>query len=333
VAAYYHRKEYKSQPRLVRGPPTQVFANIRQGLEGNGGNVESPGTTSGDDMESANGEGQSVPTNMPSLQPATTVNNVHMTLPSTPNSSSTNNAFVAPNGSAEMFRMDVKNAAHSTGSPGFLRGRGRGRPKLIGDELDAELVEYMVRVKEYNPRGHLTASQALDIARAYILEKAPGLLEEHGGHIKLKLTWAMKLVSRISERQKEIQLGLPAGSLQNMTKSPTVTNSGYMGDMTQNMFNQQVNNLMNHMNNTAPHMSEASSTPEIVNVRELKLPMNDHCSGENTGEIAVSPTSELANSELLKNLLNNLKAEDFQDTFGHDPMTDEIPNARTTSAF
>lgn len=29
----------------------------------------------------------------------------------------------------DMLRM---NAAHATGSPGFLRGRGRGRPKLIG---------------------------------------------------------------------------------------------------------------------------------------------------------------------------------------------------------
>ena len=45
----------------------------------------------------------------------------------------------------EMFPLDTVNPAH-TGSPGFLRGRGRGRPKLIGDELDAELVEYMVQV-------------------------------------------------------------------------------------------------------------------------------------------------------------------------------------------
>lgn len=30
----------------------------------------------------------------------------------------------------------------------FLRGRGRGRPKLIGDELDAELVEWMVMVRK-----------------------------------------------------------------------------------------------------------------------------------------------------------------------------------------
>lgn len=41
------------------------------------------------------------------------------------------------------------NPAHSTGSPGFLRGRGRGRPKLIGDELDAALVDYMVQASDY----------------------------------------------------------------------------------------------------------------------------------------------------------------------------------------
>lgn len=87
----------------------------------------------------------------------------------------------------DMFRM---NAAHATGSPGFLRGRGRGRPKLIGefqfgsafklrikrvplegDELDADLVDYMVTVKQADPHGHLTASQALIIAKQYILEK------------------------------------------------------------------------------------------------------------------------------------------------------------------
>lgn len=48
------------------------------------------------------------------------------------------------------------------------------------------------------------------------MDKSPGLLEEHGGHVRLKITWAMKLVSRIAEREREIQLGLPAGTLQNM---------------------------------------------------------------------------------------------------------------------
>lgn len=97
-------------------------------------------------------------------------------------------------------------------SPGgaFLRGRGRGRPKLIGDELDAELVEYMVSVKSKLPRAHLTASNALEIARAYIMEKAPHILEENGGHISLKITWAMKLVSRTNERWRELNGGTPS---------------------------------------------------------------------------------------------------------------------------
>lgn len=41
----------------------------------------------------------------------------------------------------------------------YLRGRGRGRPKLIGDELDAELVEHIVKMKQRTPNAHLTASQ------------------------------------------------------------------------------------------------------------------------------------------------------------------------------
>ena len=41
----------------------------------------------------------------------------------------------------------------------YLRGRGRGRPKLIGDELDAELVEHIVKLKQQHNCPHLTASQ------------------------------------------------------------------------------------------------------------------------------------------------------------------------------
>ncbi|KAL3113959.1 hypothetical protein niasHT_012212 [Heterodera trifolii] len=116
------------------------------------------------------------------------------------------------------------------GGGGYLRGRGRGRPKLIGDELDAELVEYIVQLKQTNPRAHITAAQALVIARKYIAEKAPGLLEENGGQVKLKITWAMKLVTRVQEREREIQLGLPAGSLQNLPlSSSALANSGLGG--------------------------------------------------------------------------------------------------------
>uniref|UniRef100_A0A183BWW6 Uncharacterized protein n=1 Tax=Globodera pallida TaxID=36090 RepID=A0A183BWW6_GLOPA len=63
-------------------------------------------------------------------------------------------------------------------------------------------------------------------------EKAPGLLEENGGQVKLKITWAMKLVTRVQEREREIQLGLPAGSLQNLPRS-AFSNAAVGGDQQQ----------------------------------------------------------------------------------------------------
>uniref|UniRef100_A0A1I7ZU90 HTH psq-type domain-containing protein n=1 Tax=Steinernema glaseri TaxID=37863 RepID=A0A1I7ZU90_9BILA len=130
----------------------------------------------------------------------------------------------------ESFKMDLNNPAHTSGSPGFLRGRGRGRPKLIGDELDAELVEYMVNVKNCDPNGHLTASQALELARDFIMQKQPGLLAEQGGHVNLKITWAMKLVGRIAERQKEMEMGLQAGTLASMQKQASLSENNTILD-------------------------------------------------------------------------------------------------------
>lgn len=43
-------------------------------------------------------------------------------------------------------------------------------------------------------------------------------MAENGGQVKLRITWAMKLLNRVSEREREIQLGLPPGTLQNMTR-------------------------------------------------------------------------------------------------------------------
>ena len=167
----------------------------------------------------------------------------------------------------DMLKLNSQqNAAHSTGSPGFLRGRGRGRPKLIGDELDADLVDYMVTRKNADPhKGNFTASQALHMARQYILERTPGLLEERGGHVKLKLTWAMKLVSRIGERQREIELGLPAGTLSNMGRNLTniPTGGNFMADMmAQNIFSQHMMMVNQQLGGGSPTHSSNSSAVE-----------------------------------------------------------------------
>ncbi|CAD5225441.1 unnamed protein product [Bursaphelenchus xylophilus] len=81
--------------------------------------------------------------------------------------------------------------------------RQRGRPKLIGDDLDAELVEHIVEVKHSRPTLNITASFALNEAKNYIAQKRPEMLEENGGPVNLKITWAMKLVNRVNERYRE----------------------------------------------------------------------------------------------------------------------------------
>uniref|UniRef100_A0A915D796 Uncharacterized protein n=1 Tax=Ditylenchus dipsaci TaxID=166011 RepID=A0A915D796_9BILA len=298
VAAYYHRKEYKSPKTLSAGlsltnPPVQsnhhplsLDANNPQAMD-----------SSDDTKPEALLDG-----------PAGAAN-PHYQSSDASNEADGNDLVWGGGGGA--------NPAHS-GSPGFLRGRGRGRPKLIGDELDAELVEYMVQIKQSNPRQHLTASQALTIARAYILDKSPTLLEERGGQIKLKITWAMKLVSRIAEREREIQLGLPSGSLQNLGRGNGPNNSSFMNELfSQNLFNQQ--NFSGGNNNSME--GGATQTPEILNVRELKLPsmsQTSGLSGESTGEV-FDPSVLLAdfggnfedfsNSEVFKSLIQNLRRE------------------------
>ncbi|CAD5218128.1 unnamed protein product [Bursaphelenchus okinawaensis] len=81
--------------------------------------------------------------------------------------------------------------------------RQRGRPKLIGDGLDAELVEHIVEVKHSKPTFNVTASFALAEAKRYIAQRRPELLEENGGSVNLKITWAMKLVNRVNDRYRE----------------------------------------------------------------------------------------------------------------------------------
>lgn len=186
----------------------------------------------------------------------------------------------------DMLKLNAQNAAHSTGSPGFLRGRGRGRPKLIGDELDADLVDYMVSLKNSDPHGgHFTASQALHMARQYILERAPGLLEEHGGHVKLKLTWAMKLVSRIGERQREIELGLPAGTLSNMGRNLTNIPAGgnFMADMmAQNIFSQHMMMVNQQLEGGSPPASSSSTATTSTATKTVKQESkNGHQNEEN----------------------------------------------------
>ncbi|KHN81806.1 Uncharacterized protein C05D10.1, partial [Toxocara canis] len=79
--------------------------------------------------------------------------------------------------------------------------RTRGRPELLGDELDSELLDQPVKVKRLLRRGHLSVSKALDLYREFIQQRPLGLPVEFRGDLTLHLSWASVLVRRIAERE------------------------------------------------------------------------------------------------------------------------------------
>ncbi|TMS33051.1 hypothetical protein L596_000834 [Steinernema carpocapsae] len=83
------------------------------------------------------------------------------------------------------------------------RGRGRGRPMLIGDELHNALVDYLVNLEIVN-NTRLYPMDALKCAREFIKQHSPGLLSDEGGSVDLKQSWAVKLASHVRTRKQKL---------------------------------------------------------------------------------------------------------------------------------
>ncbi|KAI6214844.1 hypothetical protein M3Y94_00316200 [Aphelenchoides besseyi] len=236
VAAYYHRKLKKARESTGTAP-TSVSLTLFSGQSPQLGYQDSRQKTSNDSD-----------------------------LGVLSNSDDTKNQQLANNGQLNnplsLFNMNIEFGENGGRSPAsgavFLRGRGRGRPKLIGDELDYHLVEYMVDVKSRLPGNHLSTSRALEIAKAYIMEKSPHFLREDGGHINLTSTWALKLVSRINERYRNL----------------------YGGSDSQNTDGYSLNSLSSNLNDFLAQLSkqvenqnvDVGAAAEITNEKVLEFP-------------------------------------------------------------
>ncbi|GMR45037.1 hypothetical protein PMAYCL1PPCAC_15232, partial [Pristionchus mayeri] len=156
--------------------------------------------------------------------------------------------------------------------------RTRGRPKMIGDKLDAELMEHMLKEKAENPSleqlSVLRPEMAMEMAREFINKHSPMLLKENGGHVELKNSWANKLVARIAEREKEVALGLPQGTLNNVGLAglKQLDSGAFMNDLN--------NILMMAQMQEGEIMPE---TPEITNIKVLSF--SDFLGENNDGEM------------------------------------------------
>ncbi|KAK0410996.1 hypothetical protein QR680_005422 [Steinernema hermaphroditum] len=122
-------------------------------------------------------------------------------------STTSNASFAAQTPSAAMTPPVnlIQSLQEQTHCP-TIRGRGRGRPMLIGDELHNALVDYLVNY-EIMHGTRLYPMDAFRHAQSFIKQHSPGLLAEEGGSVVLKQSWAVKLVTHVrSRKQKLIEL-------------------------------------------------------------------------------------------------------------------------------
>nr|CAD2145192.1 unnamed protein product [Meloidogyne enterolobii] len=277
VAAYYHRREFKNSVHNKVGRPAGRFST-------------GPALSSSKTHDPSSGE----------------VRERTASLTAMPTCENKNEEESSKNGNQSLAQL-WQNATGSQNSSvnAYLRGRGRGRPKLIGDELDAELVEHIVKMKQKSPTAHLTASHALTIARNYIATKSPGLLEENGGQVKLKITWAMKLVTRVQEREREIQLGLPPGTLQNLPRS-FQENGGELTPALVDELLGQGHNLFGQQLNVGAILAAATSSAGSTN--EDKKPIITGCN--------TSTTTSQSDAAMINAMLGMAGVGNTSDIFG-----------------
>ena len=76
-----------------------------------------------------------------------------------------------------------------------LPPKKRGRPVLIGEELDRKLQQYLTKVREGN--GVVSARIAVASARGIMLHCNRSSPVEFGGHVQLNRHWAYSLLKRM----------------------------------------------------------------------------------------------------------------------------------------
>ena len=76
-----------------------------------------------------------------------------------------------------------------------LPAKRRGRPLLLGEELDQKVQQYLRAIRESG--GAVSTAIVLGAARGIILKTNRTLLAEYGGHVVLTKDWAKTLMQRM----------------------------------------------------------------------------------------------------------------------------------------
>lgn len=94
-----------------------------------------------------------------------------------------------------------KRRAEDDGDVSVLPCRKRGRPYLLGEELDTIVQLYLKKVREGG--GVVSSRIAMAAARGIVLTYDSSKLTEFGGHIELNKSWAFSLLNRMKFVQRK----------------------------------------------------------------------------------------------------------------------------------
>ncbi|VDP52911.1 unnamed protein product [Soboliphyme baturini] len=82
------------------------------------------------------------------------------------------------------------------------RRPGRGRPKLLGDEIDNRLMLTLLKIKKDGI--HITPSVVAFVVRRLLSTHRHGLLKEEGGEFEVRLAWVRCVMNRFAKLLKDI---------------------------------------------------------------------------------------------------------------------------------
>ena len=98
--------------------------------------------------------------------------------------------------------MREKRAAEDDGDVTVLPLKKRGRPVLLGEDLDSKVQLYLKKVRERG--GVVSAITAMAPARGILLSCDRSKLVEFEGHVELNRHWAYSLLSRMKFVQRKV---------------------------------------------------------------------------------------------------------------------------------
>ena len=96
---------------------------------------------------------------------------------------------------AYLKRLNEKGGDSSDDEIAELPPKKRGRPLLLGKNMDEQLQLYLKKIRDQG--GIVTASVAVAAARGIVMAVDRRQLTEFGGHIKLSREWAYSLLARM----------------------------------------------------------------------------------------------------------------------------------------